>query len=109
MGQINNAVTNAHQVAVDHGFWGEGTQGTIGLVAKLGLVMCEVAEVIEAVRKPEEASSKCPELTCEEEEVADVFLRLADYCGARDIDLERAVQLKHTHNASREYMHGKKA
>jgi NTP pyrophosphatase (non-canonical NTP hydrolase) len=107
---IARVVSNAHELVVKNGFWSEECYTPMGLVAKLGLITCEVAEVIECVRRgPDEPSAKCPDLTCEEEECADIFLRLADYCGARGIDLGTAALVKHEYNKTRPFKHGKKA
>lgn len=43
-----------------------------------------------------------------EDEIADVFIRLFDFCGHRKIDIEKFIQLKMKYNESREKMHGKK-
>lgn len=42
-------------------------------------------------------------------ELADVVIRIADYCGLVGIDLDRAVKLKLLYNESRPYRHGGKA
>lgn len=47
-------------------------------------------------------------LTNEEEEMADVIIRIADYCGWRNIDLGRCVISKMAYNATRPHMHGGK-
>jgi NTP pyrophosphatase (non-canonical NTP hydrolase) len=41
-------------------------------------------------------------------EIADAFIRLADLCGALDIDIEDAIQRKHAFNKTRPKMHGRK-
>lgn len=106
---IRRAQSNAHELMKQKGFWDdEACQRPIGLVAKLGLVASEVGEVIDAVRK-EEKSKKIPNFTAEEEECADVFLRLLDYCGARGIRLGEATLAKHEYNRGRDHMHGRKA
>lgn len=46
-------------------------------------------------------------LTNEEEEVADLAIRLADYCGYRNIDLGRAILSKMAYNSTRPYMHNR--
>lgn len=48
-----------------------------------------------------------PELTGEAAEMADVLIRIFHYCGKRNIDLGKAVQLKHKYNTSRPFRHGK--
>lgn len=46
-------------------------------------------------------------LTNEEEELADICIRIADYCGYRNIDLGAAILSKMNYNATRPHMHGK--
>lgn len=47
-------------------------------------------------------------LTCGEEEMADMFLRLVDAAGRAGIDLERAVEVKHEYNKTRPWRNGGK-
>ena len=65
--------------------------------AKIALIMSEGAEAIEAIRKGES----------EAEELADIVIRIADYCGEFGIDLEEAIQAKMMINETRPYKHGK--
>lgn len=46
-------------------------------------------------------------LTCAEEELADLILRIADIAGFMRIDLGRAVLAKMAYNAKRPHKHGK--
>ncbi len=103
----------AHRLAVGKGFWGDRgglvTDDPVQLLAKIALMHSELSELVEAVREdPKAACGKSVDLTREEEEVADLFIRLADYCGARDIDLGRAASRKHEYNKGRPRMHGKR-
>jgi len=71
----------------------------------------EVSELWEAARKghlESQCDKDCP-LTCEEEEFADIIIRVLDSSKARSIDIGRAVEMKMAYNAGREYMHGKLA
>ncbi len=100
---------NAHQNSKDHGFWAE-IPNTSRLLAALALMHSEISEVAEVIRKdPRAMSTKCPEITAEAEECADILLRLLDYCGARGIDLGTAAAAKHEYNKGRPHMHGKRA
>lgn len=48
-------------------------------------------------------------LTCEEEELADQIIRVLDHAGRRNIDIAKAVRLKHEFNKTRPRRHGGKA
>ncbi len=79
----------------------------------------EVSELWEAARKGHllELCDKAlfmedqigDSLTCEEEELADIIIRVLDTAGARGINIGRAVLLKMAYNATRPHMHGKLA
>jgi len=78
-------------------------------IARLGLVVSEVAETIEEVRAPNPKNSdKIPGFTAEEEEVADTIIRLLDYAGFRQMNIGQAISAKLAHNATRGYRHGLK-
>jgi NTP pyrophosphatase (non-canonical NTP hydrolase) len=41
-------------------------------------------------------------------ELADVIIRVLDFCGAREIDIDRAIEAKIAFNKTRPPMHGKR-
>lgn len=41
-------------------------------------------------------------------ELADCIIRILDYCGKENIDIERIIQVKHEYNKTRPYRHGGK-
>lgn len=85
------------------------TTVTIHKLSKLALVVSEVGEAMEGVRKPG-PDSHCPQFTSEEVELADTIIRIFDYCGANpSIRLAQAIIAKLEYNASRPHMHGKGA
>ena len=103
----------AHRLAIGKGFWGDNpslaAEDPVQLIAKIALMHSELSELLEAVREdPKAACGKSIGLTREEEEVADLFIRLADYCEARGIDLGWAASMKHEYNKGREHLHGKR-
>ena len=49
-----------------------------------------------------------PELTCAEEEYADIIIRALDQCRRLGVDITRAIAIKHQYNTTREPMHGGK-
>lgn len=63
----------------------------------LNLIHEEVSEVTSSVRRPG-PSPKAPTLSHEEEEVADVLIRLMDYCGFRNLRLKEAFHAKMAYN-----------
>lgn len=69
------------------------------MLGKLMLVVSEVAEASEAVRKNNHDNFK--------EEIADTFIRLLDICGAMDIDIDMEIRTKMKMNKLRPYRHGK--
>jgi NTP pyrophosphatase (non-canonical NTP hydrolase) len=49
-----------------------------------------------------------PVLTCAEEELADIFIRLMDTAEALGVDMPRAIAAKHVYNSQRAFQHGGK-
>lgn len=75
---------------------------------KLMLVVSELGEALEALRKGNGPSAHIPAFTAVEEELADAVIRIADLCGARGWRLGAAVAAKHAYNKTREFKHGRK-
>lgn len=94
-----------HGEVAGNGFYdGEaGAQTPANHALKAALLASEGMELFEAARKGqlEQPCDKTEELTNEEEEVADIFLRLLDYCGWRGVDLTRATRIKNRVNIER--------
>jgi NTP pyrophosphatase (non-canonical NTP hydrolase) len=77
---ITELQIDVHQNAKDHGWWDE-KRNHLEIMA---LVISECSELLEALRSKEGADVKCDkpiDLTCKEEETADIFIRVLDYCG----------------------------
>ena len=98
-----------HDDARRSGFWDmEANPGERNPSEMIALMHSELSEMLEVIRKPEpRMSEKDDRMTEEEEEAADLFIRLADYCGGRGLILGQAVRLKRAYNASRPYKHNK--
>lgn len=73
---------------------------------KNALFTTEVAEHLEALRKPQ-VPSTLPGFTAEEEEIADTMIRLLDYAGYYHLRIGEALCAKMAKNEGRPYMHGK--
>lgn len=111
----------AHDASLKNGFW--ENDGTLegwernSPTVKLMLMDTEIAEVVAELRdghqpafwyinqpdhpthpgKPEGPAM----------EIADLFIRMLDYCGKYGIDLEKITRMKFDYNATRPFRHGK--
>lgn len=104
VGQALNTIRDVvHEWAKEKGWW-EKERNRFELIA---LMHSELSECVEFLRKPA-MDDHVPELTGEAAELADVIIRIMDYCGAFGIDIGKAVRVKHAYNLQRPYRHGGK-
>lgn len=127
---LNELAKDVHQNAVNHGWWEKERE--VGSL--LMLMVTELAEVMEEHRnghKPNELYFKCEKdydcglyepngenKECEgcpkhkpegmPTELADVIIRILDYCGKEGIDIEEAIRIKTEYNKTRPFRHGNK-
>jgi NTP pyrophosphatase (non-canonical NTP hydrolase) len=95
---LEHLVTTSHSIAEDKGFH-EQTHPNFS--EKLLLIVSEIIELQEADRKEH---GKPAEL----EELADIFIRLGDFCGIFYDwkSVENAIEAKFEKNRQRAYRHG---
>lgn len=106
---INEWCKEAYENSKNHGFH-EGENENIG--EKIALIHSELSEALEEVRKSHDLDEVYFKENGKPEgfsvELADAVIRIFDLCGTYNLDLERAIELKHEYNKSRPYKHGKK-
>lgn len=95
-GTINQYIQAAYEIAESKGWHDEPHEtGTL-----LALIHSEVSEALEADRKGDTDNFI--------EELADVCIRIFDLCGAKQLDLDKAILEKMEKNKARTYKHGGK-
>lgn len=101
---IGELQSEAHRIAVEHGWW--ETERSAG--EALMLIVTELSEAMEAWRDGSPESGKIPGFSQVEEELADAVIRILDFAGGHDLNLEDALSAKMRYNESRPYRHGGK-
>ena len=99
-----------HKNAMDKGFHPSGESDAQYLAQFCNNEHGEVSELWEAWRLGKimlMCDKRCG-LTCLEEELADIVIRALDAAERLDVDIERALLLKHEYNTTRDFRHGNK-
>ncbi len=96
----------AYENSTNKGFW-DSNRNDAEMIA---LMHSELSEALEAIRHEgyESASKHIPSYNQVAEEMADVVIRIMDFCEARHINLGRAILAKMEFNKTRPHKHGKK-
>jgi len=122
MNGLNELAKQFHEKAKSKDFWDKPREtGTL-----LMLMVSELSEALEADRKNKHTNKNTlvkllyendptqfvPVFQSDvkdtfEDEIADVFIRLLDFIGQREIDIESHIDLKMRFNQTREHKHGK--
>lgn len=104
---LNELVIEVHEEAKQKG-WHENPRSPLELHM---LIVSEVAEATEECRngsKPIYINPSNGKPEGEAIELADAVIRIMDYFGLREWDLEEAMRLKIDYNKQRSYRHGNK-
>ena len=103
--EINELVKQMHETSKEKG-WYDKPRSALEIHA---LIHSEVAEATEEVRKGNPASYiKDGKPEGELIELADAVIRIFDWCGFNNWDLEEALRIKMEYNRTRPYRHGNK-
>jgi NTP pyrophosphatase (non-canonical NTP hydrolase) len=105
---IDQLVKEVHENAKEKGWWDE--ERSFGDI--VALIHSEVSEALEEYRNgrfPDEIYYDEKGKPCGiPSELADIVIRVMDYCGWAGIDLEAAIREKHEYNKTRPHRHGGK-
>lgn len=111
---VHAIIDVCYKRALHNGFWDEEENALIPeskvKALKVALMAEELFEAFKEIRdgNGNGPSDHIPEFNYEEEELADVIIRIFDYAGKYKLRLPEAILAKIAYNKSRPYKHGKK-
>ncbi len=115
---IAEVTKRSHETATEKGWWADYEQQDLLISSKLMLIVSEVSEALEELRRKgmegidnlwfsggEDEKAKPEGFVVE---LADVIIRVADLCREYNLDLETALITKMKYNKTRPHRHGGK-
>ena len=109
---INEWASAVHELAKGKGWWDEDKARSVGDLFLL--IISDVTEAFDEYRNGHNVTETyfLPDAPNKPEgvptELADVVIRVLDYCGWAGIDLQAIMEQKHAYNLTRPYRHGNK-
>lgn len=104
--EFNKLSVDIHDQCKYMGFWDMGVENRNAGEA-LMLMVSELSEGFEGLRKGGRPDDHLPEFMNHEVEMADCIIRIMDWCKAHNWRVAEAIVAKHHYNAGRPYKHGK--
>ncbi len=109
MTTLNEIADAVHENAVEKGFHPREENERQFMANQCNNLHGEVTELWDAYRagKEDAPCDKSIDLSCKEEELADLVIRALDISRRLNIDILNCVLIKHSYNLTREHKHGK--
>lgn len=108
---ISSWCKDVHDLAKEKGWWKDGIENR-SLGDQFSNFHAELSEAWEEYRKGMALATTYFDENGKPEgipiELADCIIRIFDTCAAYNIDIEKAIKLKHEYNKKRSYRHGNK-